>query len=335
MTAPCDDPETLARFLAAQGLAGAGRRPLAGDASTRRYERLEPPGRAPLILMRAPHPATELEPFVRIAALLRPLGLSVPAIIATDTAAGLMIMEDFGSETFTGVLDGGADPEPLYHLATDLLITLHRGFSPPTEVAGLPVYDADAFAGQVRLLPELIFPNDPAINSEFETVWRAVLPAGLAGPSSLLLRDYHAGNLMRLPDRPGVRACGLLDFQDAGPGPAAYDLISLIEDARRDLPPGMGSLLMERYLSAFPDLDREGFRRACAVLAAVRHTRVIAVFLRLAARGRPEYLRHLPRVWRYLDRHLARPELAPVAHWFDRHLPPARRAGLVISDTKS
>lgn len=333
MTAPCEDPEILARFLTAHGLADATRRPLAGDASTRRYERLERPGRPSLILMRAPHPATELEPFIRVAALLAPLGLSAPEIVAADPAAGLLALEDFGTESFTGALDGGADPEPLYRLATDVLITLHRGFSPGPATVGLPVYDADAFLGQVGLLPEIAFPNQSAIHSEFESAWRAVLPTALAGPSSLLLRDYHAGNLMLLPDRPGARACGLLDFQDAGPGPAAYDLISLIEDARRDAPPGLDRLLIAHYLSAFPELDGARFRRACAVLAAIRHTRVIAVFLRLARRGKPDYLQHLPRVWRTLDRALLQPELAPVARWFDRHLPPARRAEL-IPETK-
>ena len=131
-----------------------------------------------------------------------------------------------------------------------------------------------------------------------------------------------------------MRACGLLDFQDAGAGPAAYDLISLIEDARRDLSPALAEAVFEHYLAAFPALDRAGFRAAAAVLAAVRHTRVIAVFLRLARTGKPGYLQHLPRLWRYLDRHFVRPELAPVAGWFARHLPPGRCDGL-ITETQS
>jgi len=331
MSAPCDDPAVLAGFLDALGLGEAGRTPLAGDASTRRYQRLTPAGRPPLILMQAPHPETELLPFDAVAGLLRPLGLSVPAVVAADAASGLLLMEDFGDATFSGALDGGAEAAPLYRLATDVLITLHRGFDGAT----LPVYDADAFVAQVLLLPEQVFPMKAAPYSEFETAWRAVMPAALGGPSSLLLRDYHAGNLMHLPERPGVGACGLLDFQDAGIGPAAYDLISLLEDARRDLPPELDNAMIEYYLSAFPDLDRAAFRRACTVLGAIRHTRVIAVFLRLARRGKPAYLQHLPRVWRHLDRHLAEPELAPVARWFQRHLPPDQRDGLFVAEPKT
>ena len=327
---PCDDPARLAAFLAPLGLAEAARQPLTGDASSRRYQRIRPAAGPSLILMQAPDPARELVPFFTIAGRLKAVGLSVPEIVAAAPEAGLLLTEDFGNETFTAALDSGADPEPLYRLATELLIALHHS---SVDTAGLPVFDAAAFLAQVMLLPEIAFPGDEEIHSEFETVWRAALPAGLAGPTSLLLRDYHAGNLMHLPERPGVRACGLLDFQDAGAGPAAYDLISLIEDARRDLPAGLAESLVEHYLAAFPGLDRFAFRSAMAVLAAVRHTRVIAVFLRLARNGKPGYLQHLPRVWRHLDRHLARPELGPLAGWFARHLPPARRADL-ITETK-
>ena len=322
----CDESQRLAAFLEPLGLAAAKRQPITGDASSRRYQRLRPAGRPSLILMQAPDPARELAPFVDIAARLAALGLSVPAIVAADAAAGLLLLEDFGDETFAAALDGGADPVPLYHLATDLLIALHRS---PVETAGLPRFDAAAFLAQVLLLPEMMFPSDDTCRYDFETAWRAVLPTAVAGPQSLLLRDYHAGNLMRLPERSGVRACGLLDFQDAGAGPAAYDLVSLIEDARRDLPAGLAAALFDRYLAAFPDLDAATFRRASTVLAAVRHTRVIAVFLRLARAGKPDYLRHLPRLWRYLAPHLAQPELAPVAGWFARYLPPDRRDYLV------
>ena len=327
---PCDEPERLAAFLAPLGLARAERRPLAGDASSRRYQRICPEGRPRLILMQAPDPARELVPFVDIAGRLAAVGLSVPEIVAADAEAGLLIQEDFGNETFSAALDAGADPGPLYRLATDLLIALHRS---AVDVSGLPAFDGAAFLAQVMLLPEMVFPADADCRCEFETAWRAVLPLALTGPSSLLLRDYHAGNLMHLPGRPGVRACGLLDFQDAGAGPAAYDLISLIEDARRDLPPDLAETLFERYLAAFPALDHGAFRVAAHGLAAIRHTRVIAVFLRLARTGKPGYLQHLSRLWRYLDRHLARPELAPLAEWFARHLPPARR-DQIIMETK-
>ena len=322
----CDDPQHLAAFLEPLGLAAAERLPLTGDASSRRYQRLRPAEGPSLILMQAPDPARELVPFVDIAARLKAVELSVPTIMAADASAGLLLLEDFGDQTFAAALDGGADLVPLYHLATDLLIALHRS---PVDTAGLPRFDAAAFLAQLLLLPEMVFPGDERCRSEFETAWRAVLPMAVAGPQSLLLRDYHAGNLMMLPERPGVRACGLLDFQDAGAGPIAYDLVSLAEDARRDLPRGFAAFLIGYYLSAFPNVEAPAFVYSASVLAAVRHTRVIAVFLRLARVGKPGYLRHLPRLWRYLDSHLALRYLKPVADWFARYLPPDQRDHLV------
>ncbi len=327
---PCADPNRVAAFLAPFGLETAPRHPLAGDASCRRYQRITPQTGPSLILMQAPDPTRELVPFVAIAQRLAPLGLSVPKIIAVDADAGLLLQEDFGAETFTGALDRGAAPAPLYRLATLALITLHRS---AIDTAGLPVFDSAAFLAQVALLPDMIFPGNDAVRLEFEAAWRAVMPLALAGPTSLLLRDYHAGNLMHLPERPGAAACGLLDFQDAGSGPAAYDLVSLVEDARRDLPEDLAREVIAFYLAAFPALDRSTFLVAGTVLAAIRHTRVIAVFLRLARAGKRGYLQHVTRLWCYLDRHLAQPELAPVAGWFNHHLPPARRA-ILITDTE-
>ena len=153
-----------------------------------------------------------------------------------------------------------------------------------------------------------------------------MLPAACRVPQSLLLRDFHAGNLMYLADRPGVGACGLLDFQDAGLGPVTYDLVSLLEDARRDLPDGLRGEMLARYHAAFPEIDSHAFDASCAVLAAVRHMRIIAVFARLATEaGKPGYLTHLPRVWRLLEARLTEPALAPVRGWLDRHLPAAHR----------
>jgi aminoglycoside/choline kinase family phosphotransferase len=326
VTAPCACPEQVDRFLAAQGLSGAGRQPLAGDASSRRYQRLFRTGGAPLILMQAPDPARELLPFVTVAGLVRPLGLSVPEIYAVDAEAGLMLLEDFGDATFSASLDRGAGPAPLYGLAVDALVTLHRAFAVGPEAAALPVFDGPRFLDQAGLFAQRVpvavtgRPLEAKAHFAYETAWRAVLPHALSRPT-LLLRDFHAGNLMALPQRPGVRACGLLDIQDAGIGPAAYDLVSLIEDARRDLEPALAAALVDRYLRAFPELEPAAFHRGWSVLAALRHTRVIAVFLRLAGQGKRGYLAHLPRLWRYLAGHLEQPELAPLAGWFDRHLP--------------
>lgn len=319
-----------AAFLAAHGLADAAIAPLAGDASARRYRRLTPPGGGSLILVETPAPADDLLPFIAVGALLEGLGFSVPAVRIAAAQTGLAVLEDFGDATFSRLLDAGADPWPLYELATDVLVALHRGFdaaaAPP-----LPLYDARLFVGQVMLFADVYVPAatgrtpTDAERAALEAAWTAALEPVCAGPCSLLLRDYHAENLMRL-DRPGVRAAGLLDFQSAGIGPTAYDLVSLLEDARRDVPDALAAAMIARYLERVGDGDGTAFRHAYTVLGAVRHARVLAVFTRLAAAGKTQYRRHGPRVWRLFERHLAHPGLAAVAAWIDRHLPPAARA---------
>ncbi|SMH55310.1 aminoglycoside phosphotransferase family protein [Azospirillum agricola] len=326
-------------FLARNGLADAVRTPLAGDASVRRYERLRRTDGSTLILVDTPVPAEDLLPFMAIGAALAGIGLSVPAIHAADTGRGLALQDDFGDETFTRLLAEGADPQPLYALATDSLIALHRCWpAGGSERLGLPVYDVALFVEQTMLFADVYVPaacGSPLSDedrSEFETLWRAVVEPACAGPASLLLRDYHVDNVLRLP-RDGVKAAGLIDFQNAGHGPVAYDLVSLLEDARRDVAPALAEAMTARYLAAFPDLDAAAFRRSMAVLGAVRHARILAIFVRLALKGRRGYLVHLGRVWRLLEGQLAKPELAPVAEWFARHLPPGTRADFVVPET--
>ncbi|MBI1206421.1 MAG: phosphotransferase [Azospirillum sp.] len=330
------DAPDLDRFLAGCGWGDAVRQPLAGDASARRYHRLVAGDGRRAILAQSPDPDTDIRRFAALARLLRRLGLSAPAVFAESVADGLLVQEDFGSAEFSRVLAQGQPALPLYRLAVDVLIALHRRFD-PAMAAGLdlPSYDAEGFLAQVGLFPEIWLPAalgrtpTAALREAFERAWRQVLPEACAGPTSLLLRDYHVDNLMLLPDRPAAAACGLLDFQNAGLGPVVYDLVSLLEDARRDVPPALAAAMTEHYLAAFPALDRGRFERSGDVLAAVRHTRIIAVFTRLAHQGRRGYLVHLPRVWRLLERRLERPALAPVAAWFAAHLPPAARAGAV------
>lgn len=316
-------------FLAENDWGGASRRPIAGDASTRRYERLSRAGAVPetAVLMRAPADAT-FDSFLAIDRLLGGLGLSVPELGPLAHDQGLLILEDFGDDSFAALLDEGAAPEPLFDLAVDLLIHLHRRFR-PVDASGLalPDYDAAAFRDQLDLFTEVFLPTvvEEASREEagraFAEAWAEVLPRAYGVPGSLLLRDYHAGNLMRLAGRDGVRACGLLDFQDAGLGPVTYDLVSLLEDARRDVAPALRARGLARYRRAFPALDVAAFEASCAILAAMRHFRVIAIFTRLAGRGRDEYVVHLPRLWRLIRGHLVRSELAPVARWLDRWLP--------------
>ena len=324
-----DRERLIGRFLADSGWNGAARRRLAGDASFRRYDRLErDAGRA--VLMDAPPPQEDVRPFLAVARLLHRMGLSAPAILAEDVAAGLLLLEDFGDATYTRLLAEGEDEATLYALAVDLLVALHRGFDPAG--AGVPDYDDQRLLAEATLLVDWYLPaiagapTAPALREEYLALWRALLPVARAVPPSLVLRDYHVDNLMLLEGRSGLAACGLLDFQDAVIGPITYDLVSLLEDARRDVPPDLAAAMQRRYLAEFPALDRAAFAASYAVLGAQRNCKIVGIFTRLRVRdGKPIYLRHIPRVWRLIEQDLRHPALAPMARWLDHHIPPAMR----------
>jgi aminoglycoside/choline kinase family phosphotransferase len=322
--------ELIAGFLAAAGWGEAARRRLAGDASFRRYERLEAPPFC-AILMDAPPPQEDVRPFLAIARLLRGLGLSAPGILAEDVAAGLLLLEDFGDATYTRLLAQGAAEEPLYALAVDLLIALHRGFD-PASAPQVPPYDDQRLLTEAALLVDWYLPaiagkpTEPRLREEYLDLWRGLLLRARAVPASLVLRDYHVDNLMLLEGRAGLAACGLLDFQDAVIGPVTYDLVSLLEDARRDVPPALADAMRARYLAGFPELDPAAFAASYAVLGAQRNCKIVGIFTRLCVRdGKPGYLSFIPRVWRLIEQDLGHPALAPVAAWLARYLPPELR----------
>jgi aminoglycoside/choline kinase family phosphotransferase len=334
-----DRESHIRRFLRRAGWAEAVRQPLAGDASFRRYERLATgPRRA--VLMDAPPATEDVRPFIRIARHLKRLGFSAPEVLAADEETGLLLLEDFGDATYTRMLEDGADETILYSRAVDLLIDLHSRPLPEVAADGLPAYDDKKLLEEAALLIDWYrpgvgaFPDNKTLRHDYLETWRTAFSPLDALPRTLVLRDYHVDNLMWLEGREGIAACGLLDFQDAVIGPAPYDLVSLLEDARRDLAPGLETAMKARYLAAFPDLDREAFETAYRILGAQRNAKIIGIFTRLALRdAKPGYLRHIPRVWRLLERDLAHPSLAPVREWLDRHLPkqmrgiPAHRAG--------
>jgi aminoglycoside/choline kinase family phosphotransferase len=320
-----DREAVIAAFLAAQGWGGAERAALAGDASFRRYHRLRRGGETAL-LMDAPPPQEDVRPFVAVDRILRDLGFSAPQILAGDEAAGLLLIEDFGDDTFTRLLAKGADETALYALAVDVLIALHRRFK--SNGAALPPYDDARFLNEAALLVDWYLPaitgrpTPPSLRDAYLELWRGLLPRARRAPQCLVLRDYHVDNLMRIAGRDGIAACGLLDFQDAVEGPTSYDLVSLLEDSRRDIAPGLLAAMLERYLAAFPDLDRAAFATSFALLGAQRHCKVIGIFTRLDRRDRkPRYLTHIPRLWRLLERNLERPALAPLEEWLDRNIP--------------
>ncbi|MBM3488528.1 MAG: aminoglycoside phosphotransferase [Alphaproteobacteria bacterium] len=321
----------IAAFLEHAGWSGARRARLAGDASFRKYDRLVGAG-GNAVLMDAPPPMENVQPFIRMARHLARLGLSAPRILAEDVAHGLLLLEDLGDATYTRLLAAGHDEDALYRLAVDVLIAIHA--RPATEAvpADLPAYDDARLLAEAALLVDWYLPAlrghpTPAEAVEaYRAVWARTLAVARRVPDSLVLRDYHVDNLMLLEGRRGIAACGLLDFQDAVAGPIAYDFVSLVEDARRDIDPRRAASLRARYLAAFPALAPADFDAATAVLGAQRHCKVIGIFTRLAVRdGKPDYLVHIPRVWRLLDRALAHPALAAVRLWIDREVPAETR----------
>jgi len=323
-----DRGHAIEAFLAGAGWAGAARRRLAGDASFRRYERITGPrGRA--MLMDAPPPQEDVRPFLLVARHLRALGYSAPAIIAEDAGLGLLLIEDFGDDTFTRLLAAGADELRLYTLAVDLLIDLHR--HPRATAVALAPYDDARLLTEAALLTDWYLPAiGPALpaeaREEYLSLWRRSFAVFADAAPTLVLRDYHVDNLMRLEGRSGVAACGLLDFQDAVLGSPAYDLVSLLEDARRDVTQAVIAAMRARYAAAFPKVDRAQFDAAYAVLGAQRNAKIVGIFTRLMARDRkPHYLAHIPRVWRLLEGDLAHPALADLRAWFDRRIPRERR----------
>jgi aminoglycoside/choline kinase family phosphotransferase len=329
----------MADFLAAQGWAGVDPVRLAGDASFRSYYRLSEGGRR-AVLMDAPPPLEDVRPYVAVAAILHRLGLSAPEIHAENTELGFLLIEDFGDDTYTRLLATGADEAALYALAIDTLVALQRAIV-ANGLPALPCYDEQRLLAEAVLLTDwyvpavLGSPLPDAVRDDYLARWRAVLPEALLPQSTLVLRDYHVDNLMLLHGRPGVSGCGLLDFQDAVTGPPSYDLVSLLEDARRDVPPALRQVMTARYLAAFPGIDQAAFARSAAILAAQRNCKILGIFTRLWRRdGKPGYLPHIERVWRLLEDELRRePALRPIAEWLDRHLPAAlRRVPVVVPE---
>ena len=321
--------EQISAFLRACGWDKAARRPLAGDASFRRYERLARDGET-AVLMDAPPPMEDVAAFHGIQEELLALGLSPPRCLGIDEAAGFMLLEDLGDRTFTRALQDRAEEEPLYRLATDLLVELHRTWQ--GTAGAIPPYDAEALETEALLLADWYYeavagrPIESGLRQAYLAAWRPLWPIAWDVPETLVLRDYHVDNLMVLEGRTASAACGLLDFQDARIGPVTYDLVSLLEDARRAVPQALAEAMLARYLGAFPDLDRARFAASYAVLGAQRNAKIIGIFTRLSRRdGKDGYLDLIPHVWRLLEHDMRHPALTGVRQWFDDALPAARR----------
>ncbi|MBO9575232.1 MAG: phosphotransferase [Sphingobium sp.] len=322
-------PAGAAPFLATAGWAGAQILPLAGDASFRRYFRIVDGARR-AVLMDAPPPHEDPRPFIAVDEWLGQHGFAAPEILARDLEQGLLLIEDFGDARLREHLDDAPNDETaLYARAVDLLAQLHRL---PAQ-AGLGPYDREVYQREAGLLTEWFAPAAGLdVDAQaYVAAWDKVLPIAEQdrAPVVTVLRDYHAENIMLLADQKRSWGLGLLDFQDALAGHPAYDLVSLLQDARRDVTPSVERAMLERYQSIVE--TSSDFEAAYAVLGAQRNAKIIGIFTRLWKRdGKPRYLSFLPRMWGLLERDLAHPALAPVADWFATNVPAEARGELKV-----
>lgn len=351
--------ETICAFLASAGWDAATRRPLAGDASTRRYERLSLKGR-PAVLMdwpsgpdaaavpgraaysRIAHLAEDCRPFVAIGEHLRRLGLAAPEIYAADLAQGLLLLEDLGDDVYGVLIEQGNGPsgetlDELYRAGIETLLRLQSVPAPASLPVGdgsehaLPHFDDSVYRAELDVILDWYFPvvlegeASPSMRADYHALWTGLRALVDAGVPTLFLRDYHSPNMLWLGNRKGVARVGLIDYQDALIGNRAYDVVSFLQDARRDIPPereqAMLALYIERAKGDLAGFEEEQFRASYATLGAERALRLIGLWPRLLKRdGKPQYMAHMPRTMDYLRRNLAHPALSDLRSWLDAHV---------------
>ena len=352
----------IRKFLVASGWGGTDTQLsyLQGDASPRRYARLKKGDGSIAILMDAPkqpdgppvrdglpysqiaHLAEDVRPFVAVDEALRARGFSAPEIFALDLANGLLLIEDFGDAVFGHEIELGHDQTTLWRRGVDTLAVL-RNAPPPAPMPlpdgttyKLPHMDQGSLQIEVELLLDWYWPAlhgsaaPGAARADFVKLWTIAFTRIDAAPKGWALRDYHSPNLIVLADRTTPRDTGIIDFQDALLGPHAYDLVSLLQDARLDVPGAIEAQLLAHYIARVRAYDRhfseDEFRYGYAALGAQRNTKILGIFARLAKRdGKTQYLAHVPRIWRYVERNLAHPELAELKAWYDSYLPVGMR----------
>jgi len=341
MTLTHERTQAIDDFLACQGMGDASRRQIAGDASFRRYERItRPGGERPLVLMDAPPEKEDVRPFIAVQSCLHAAGYSVPEILAADESAGFLLLEDLGDDSFTRVLaQAPQQEEALYAAAIDALADLcHRGLA-VAHASSLPTYSLELLKREVALLPEWFLPlvmgqeRAEVAGKAFMGVMLSLLKASDLSPRVVVHRDFHADNLFWLADRsPAIRRVGMLDFQDAVLGRPAYDLVSLLEDARRDIKPAVVEASLARYAAATGEQEH-ALRAQFALYGAQRNAKILGIFARLHLRDdKPRYLGLIPRVWGHFLRDLSHADLAPLKHWAREYLTDEDIAVITQSD---
>ena len=358
-----DRGDEMQAFLKSAGWGDAAIAPLPGDASTRRYFRADLRGRKAMVMDQPQHAEAPTAPanatpeerrklgynaiarlagadvgrFVAASNYLRSHGLTAPEIFAADTKTGFALIEDLGHDLYADVLTNGADADELYGAAIDALAKLHLTEA-PAALADKPLhkYDETALIAETDLLPEWFFPvglgrkaTDDEV-AEHRALWKQTLDPIFAHPAVFVHRDYHAQNLLWLPTRSGHARVGIIDFQDAVAGTHAYDLVSLVEDARRDVDGALAERMTARYLRQMSaqgtPLDDTDFRAQAAIMAAQRNAKIVGIFARLYKRdNKPRYLDYLPRVWGYLNKDLQHPALHALKAWYDLRIPLSAR----------
>lgn len=316
-----DRQALLIEFLHRHGWQEATLFPLPADASFRRYIRISQHGKT-AIVMDAPPLHEKVDSFISVNHYLRQQGLAAPEIFATDTENGFLLLEDFGDTTFTKVLQNHPAKEiALYQKAIDILIELQA--APPMET--LEDYSQDHLITEATLLLEWYFPTlygEPLsreLQEAYLHIWKKLLPLTEQLPTVTVLRDYHADNLMWQETSDDMGRVGILDFQDALRGSPIYDMVSLLEDARRDVSPATVQAMISRYLEGSPQITRKDFLASYAILGAQRNFKIVGIFARKAARDKQaHYLKFLPRVWRHISNDLTHPLLLPLKEWLNK-----------------
>lgn len=324
-------------FLTREGVADAELVPFVADASARRYYRLAGAG---ILLMEDPQDPVGFSAYLRLSEHLRARGLSAPAVHAADVPQGLALVEDFGDQTYARCLKSGQDEVALYRLAIEALLHLHR--DPQGAQVAQPTYDLDTHLQELTIFSDWFAPavcpglDVERFNARFLSLWADALSDVADRAETLVLRDFHIDNLMLLSDRKGVTRCGLLDFQDGILGPCEYDLVSLLQDARRDLAEGLEEEMLQLYIAGAPD-ELGGaavIRQRYHLLGAQRHARILGVFVRLCQRDhKPRYLSFVPRVLRQFRTALNDAGLSGISAFLDSELPDWTERALSLDES--
>ncbi|MEL6953009.1 MAG: phosphotransferase [Pseudomonadota bacterium] len=271
----------ITAFLQRLGWHKAMREAMAGDASSRVYTRLRAQDGGTAILVQAPVEGSPHPAFRRIAAWLTAQGLSTPEVYGHDDVAGLMLLEDFGPGGVDVLTADGAREAELYGLACDVLGAVARAEAPVGLTEMTPEGMADMAAPLFEAIPDQ--GRAAALKATFDARAPEVFGALFEGTPVVALRDYHAANLVYLPERAGVRALGLLDFQDAVLAPVGYDLASLVDDVRRVVPGDLRGELIGRHAAEL-GWDEGALARQVDLLSLQRNLRVLGLFQRFGGR---------------------------------------------------